>query len=67
MTDSNRQFVRKSTLAEEGYDHDYDNLSFQERWGMMWPLAVDAWAMRGEDVAEQEFQRHAFSIERGRC
>jgi hypothetical protein len=64
MSESDRQIVRRLTLAEEGQDEDYRNLSIEERWAMMWPLAVSAWAMRGEDVAEQEFQRHAFSIER---
>jgi hypothetical protein len=64
MSDTNRQFFRKLTLADEGQDDDYRNLSIEQRWAMMWPLAVDAWAMRGENVAEQEFQRDAFSIER---
>jgi hypothetical protein len=61
---ANRQIVRKSTLAEQGNEDDLRDLSIEDRWNMMWQLAVDAWAFRGEDVAEQEFQRHVVSVER---
>jgi hypothetical protein len=64
MTDANRQIVRKSTLCQQGQQDDLRHLSIEERWNMMWPLAIDAWAMRGERVAEQEFQRHVVRIER---
>ncbi len=66
MADDNRQIVRKSTLAEQGKDDDLRNTTVEERLKMMWQLAVDAWAMKGEDVAEQEFQRHVERIVRGR-
>ena len=58
MNNADRQIVRKTTLAEQGQDDVLSHLSVEERLGMMWQLAIDAWAMRGEDVAEQEFQRH---------
>jgi hypothetical protein len=32
----------------------------------MWQLAVDAWAMRGEDVREFRLPRHVVRIIRGR-
>jgi hypothetical protein len=64
MTDANRQIERKLTLAEEGNDDDYLDVSIEDRWNMMWQLAIDAWAFRGEDVAEQAFQRHVVSVER---
>jgi hypothetical protein len=64
MTDANRQIERKSTLAEQGNDDDLRNTSIEERWNMMWQLAVDAWAMKGENIAEQEFQRHVERLER---
>ena len=66
MTDTDRQIVRKSTLREQGQDDDLRHLSAEECLGMMWQLAVDAWAMKGENVAEQEFQRHVERIIRGR-
>ena len=66
MSINNRQIVRKSTLAEQGKEDDLRNTTIEERLGMMWQLAVDAWAMKGEDVAEQEFQRHVERVIRGR-
>src|SRR5206468_3283812 len=33
-----------------------------ERLAMMWPLAIDAWAMRGEGVAESRFRRDAARV-----
>jgi hypothetical protein len=67
MIDNNRQIVRKSTLADQGNEDDLRNTTIEDRWNMMWPLAIDAWAMKGEDVAEQEFQRHVERvIRRGR-
>ena len=65
--DDNRQIVRKSTLAEQGKEDDLRKTTIEERWGMMWQLAVDGWAMKGEDVAEQEFQRHVERVERRGC
>ena len=64
MIDANRQIVRKSTLAEQGNEDDVRNTTSEDRWGMMWQLAVDAWAMKGESVAEQEFLRHVECVER---
>jgi hypothetical protein len=64
MTDPNRQLVRRSTLAEQGQEDDLRNTTVEARWNMMWQLAVDAWAMKGENVAEQEFQRHLERLER---
>jgi hypothetical protein len=64
MDENNRQIVRKSTLAEQGKEDDLRNTTIEERWGMMWQLAVDAWAMKGEDVAEHPFQRHVERVER---
>jgi hypothetical protein len=64
MDDANRQIVRKSTLAEQGKDDNLRGTTIEERWNMMWQLAVNAWAMKGENVAEQEFQRHVERLER---
>jgi hypothetical protein len=64
MNDPNRQIERTSKLAEQGADNDLRNTTIEERWNMMWQLAVDAWAMKGVNVAEQEFQRHVERLER---
>ena len=66
MTDANRQIVRKSTLAEQGKEDDLRNTSVEERWGMMWQLAVDAWAMKGIDMANQSMRRDVENIIRGK-
>lgn len=62
--DLNRQVVRRSTLAEHGLEVELRDTTIEQRLGMMWQLAVNAWAMKGDDVAEHEFQRHVVRIER---
>jgi hypothetical protein len=66
MPSNNRQIVRKSTLAEQGTEDDLRNTTIEERWGMMWQLAVDAWAMKGEDVANRPMRRDVVNIIRGK-
>jgi hypothetical protein len=66
MTDANRQIVRKTTLSDQGTDNDLRDATPEECLGMMWQLAVDAWAMKGVDVAKQDFQRHVERVVRGR-
>jgi hypothetical protein len=58
MNDPNRHIVRKTNLADQGKEDDLRNTTIEERWNMMWQLAVNAWAMKGENITEQEFQRH---------
>ena len=31
---------------------------------MVWPLTIEAWAMRGVDIAQSRLQRHVVHIER---
>jgi hypothetical protein len=64
MSDPNRQIERLASLAEQGTEDDLRKGTAEARWGMMWQLAVDAWAMKGQHVAEQEFQRHVERVER---
>jgi hypothetical protein len=54
--------VGKTSLKEET-----DNLKKktpEERWAMMWQLALDAWAFKGETVAEPRLQRHIIRVYR---
>jgi hypothetical protein len=67
MSDANRQIVRKSTLAEQGTENDFRDATVAERWGAMWQMTIDSWAMKGIDVAEQEFQRHVECLKRLGC
>ena len=64
MTDANRQIERLSKLSEQARDDDLLHTTIEQRWNMMWPLTVNAWAMKGENVAEQEFQRDVERLER---
>ncbi len=40
--------IRKTSLKEE--TDDLKNTTAAERWAMMWQLALDAWAFRGEPL-----------------
>lgn len=40
-------------------------MTADERVGMMWQLALDAWAMKGEPVVEPRLQRDVVRIIRG--
>lgn len=61
MSDANRQIVRKSTLAEQGKDEDMSSLTAEQRVKVMWQLALDAWAMKGEKV-ESRLPRHVIRV-----
>jgi hypothetical protein len=62
MTKPNRQ-VRISRLEEQGEETDLDATTPAERIGMMWQLALDAWAFMGEPVAaESRLPRHIVRV-----
>lgn len=65
MTDRSRWQTRKTTLAEQGSERDLAEMTADERVGMMWQLALDAWAMKGEPVVEPRLQRDVVRIIRG--
>ena len=52
--------VRKTSLKEE--TDNLKNTTPQERWAMMWQLALDAWAFKGEPLAESRLQRHIIRV-----
>lgn len=54
--------VRKTLLKEE--NDDLKNTTPEDRWAMMWQLAQDAWAFKGEPVAEPRLQRHIIRVYR---
>lgn len=53
-----------TTLTDQNNHSGSEDTTADERVASMWQLAVDAWAMMGEHVAEREFQRHIGGIER---
>jgi len=52
--------IRKTSLKDES--DDLKNTTAAERWAMMWQLALDAWAFKGEPIAEPELQRHIIRV-----
>jgi hypothetical protein len=66
MQTNRDMIVRKSTLAEQGRDKDYLLYTPAERFALVWPLTINAWAMKGEDVSEQRLQRDVDCVKRRR-
>ncbi len=61
MKSSDRNIqIRKTSLKEE--IDDLKNTTAVERWAMMWQLALDAWAFKGEPLAEPKLQRHIIRV-----
>jgi hypothetical protein len=59
--------VRVTKLSEQGTEPDLRDTTPAERIGMMWQLALDAWAFKGEPVLEPRLPRHVVRvIRRGR-
>jgi hypothetical protein len=56
--------VRVQKLAEQGKDDDLAHTSPAQRLAMMWQLALDAWAFKGEPLAESRLSRHLVSVQR---
>jgi hypothetical protein len=54
--------VRKVSMKEA--TDDLRNTTPEERWAMMWRLAQDAWAFKGDPVAEPGLQRHIVRVYR---
>ena len=54
--------IRKTSLKAE--TDDLKNTTPQERWAMMWQLALDAWAFKGEPIAESRLQRNIVRVYR---
>jgi hypothetical protein len=51
----------KTTMAEQGRETDYLEYTPAERFGLVWPLTISVWAMKGVDISELRMDR---SIER---
>ncbi len=65
MGEENRT-IRVTRLRDQGSEPDLKNTTPDERVGMMWQLALDAWAMMGDRDAESRLPRHVVRIVRGR-
>ena len=54
--------VRVTKLRDHGTSSDLASSTPEERWEMMWELAKDAWAFKGEPVDESRLQRHIVRV-----
>jgi hypothetical protein len=61
-----RHIVRKTNLREADHRDDLKDRTPAERIGMMWQLALDAWAFKENLNVEPRLQRHVISIKRGK-
>ena len=56
--------VRIQKLCDQGKENDLALTTPAQRLEMMWQLALDAWAFKGDSLAESRLPRHAVSIQR---
>ena len=57
-----KRIIRIQKLSEQGTESDLEHTTSEERIGMMWQLALDAWAFKGENVVESRLPRHTVHI-----
>src|SRR5688572_9969851 len=58
--------VRMRTLHDQGMEEDLNQTTPAQRLSMMWQLALDAWAFKGESLAESRLPRHVVCVVRRR-
>ena len=46
--------IHVKNLKDESRENDLDGTTIEQRWDMMWPLALTAWAFKGEEDADAE-------------
>jgi hypothetical protein len=54
--------IRIQRLDEQGNENDLESTTPVERLEMMWQLALNAWAFKGEDIAEQRLPRNVVRV-----
>ena len=60
------RLMRVTTLHDQGTERDLKQTTPAQRLSMMWQLAVDAWAFKGEPLAESRLPRHVVCVVRRR-
>ena len=56
------QKIRIFKLGEEDKHNDLRTTTAAQRLAMMWQLTLDAWAFKGEPVAEPRLPRHIVRV-----
>ena len=59
--------IRKTRLEDQGRETDLQETTPEQRVAMMWQLALDGYALRGEAIDESAFSRHVGRLVRGKC
>jgi hypothetical protein len=59
--------LRVRRLGEEDDAGDVSDRTIEERFAIMWQLALDAWAFKGEPVEDPRLPRHVTRILRAGC
>jgi len=56
--------IRIREAAGQGKEMDLGSITAAERLDMMWQLTIDAWAFKGETIAQSRLPRHVVRIVR---
>jgi len=59
-----RRTIRIQKLSEQGKETDLKGTTPAQRLEMMWQLAMDAWALKGEPVTDPILPRHIVCIKK---
>lgn len=60
-----KRTIQIRSLHDQDEETGLENTTQAERLLMVWQLTVNAWAFRGEDLAESPLQRHTVRLFRG--
>jgi hypothetical protein len=61
---SKRLVARKVTLADQGSDAEYNDLTPEQRILLVWPLTLTAWRFKEPNGVQQRLPRHVACVER---
>ncbi len=61
-----RSHVEITTLHLQGSDSIPADLTRAERFGIVWPMTLDAWSFKDPTIAESRFQRHVIRVVQNR-
>lgn len=64
MSDRSQWPTRLISTQEHAEEFEIVKLPMEELIGMVWPLTIQAWAMKGEDVSQQPFRRDVGCLKR---
>jgi hypothetical protein len=57
-----RKTIRVRKVTDDDPDENLKSATAAKRLGMMWQLTLDAWAFKGEQVAELRLPRHIVRV-----